>query len=91
MIVDHYYRYVPAPDDGAKLENAWNSTSILLAKHRYRYKYAALLVIGFNDYEYHKSRAPPIYYGLSELKFSQNIIGGFQKICSGIKLNLVKP
>jgi integrase len=29
MIVDHYYRYVPAPDDGAKLENAWNSTSIL--------------------------------------------------------------
>jgi integrase len=26
MIVDHYYRYVPAPDDGAKLENAWNST-----------------------------------------------------------------
>jgi integrase len=29
MIVDHYYRHVPAPDDGAKLENAWNSTSIL--------------------------------------------------------------
>ena len=29
MIVDHYYRYVSAPDDGAKLENAWNSTSIL--------------------------------------------------------------
>ena len=29
MIVDHYYRYVPAPDDGAKLENAWNSTRIL--------------------------------------------------------------
>ncbi|MBC2711129.1 MAG: site-specific integrase [Desulfosarcina sp.] len=29
MIVDHYYRYVPAPDDGAKLENAWKSTSIL--------------------------------------------------------------
>ena len=29
MIVDHYYRYVPAPGDGAKLENAWNSTRIL--------------------------------------------------------------
>jgi integrase len=29
MIVDHYYRHVPAPDDGTKLENAWNSTSIL--------------------------------------------------------------
>ena len=29
MIVDHYYRYVPAPYDGAKLENAWKSTSIL--------------------------------------------------------------
>lgn len=29
MIVDNYYRYVPAPDDGAKLENAWNSTRIL--------------------------------------------------------------
>lgn len=29
MIVDHYYRYVPAPEDGAKLEDAWNSTSIL--------------------------------------------------------------
>jgi len=29
MIVDHYYRYVPAPDDGTKLENAWNSTRIL--------------------------------------------------------------
>jgi len=29
MIVDHYYRYVPVPDDGVKLENAWNSTSIL--------------------------------------------------------------
>ncbi len=29
MIVDHYYRHVPAPDDGDKLENAWNSTSIL--------------------------------------------------------------
>ena len=26
MIVDHYYRNVPAPDDGAKLEKAWNST-----------------------------------------------------------------
>ena len=30
MIVDHYYRHVPAPDDGNRLENAWNSTSILL-------------------------------------------------------------
>ncbi len=29
MIVDHYYRYVPAPDDGKRLEEAWNSTSIL--------------------------------------------------------------
>ena len=29
MIVDHYYRYVPAPDDGSKIENAWKSTSIL--------------------------------------------------------------
>jgi integrase len=29
MIVDHYYRHVPAPDDGNRLENAWNSTSIL--------------------------------------------------------------
>lgn len=29
MIVDHYYRHVPAPDDGTKLEEAWNSTSIL--------------------------------------------------------------
>ena len=29
MIVDQYYRHVPAPDDGDKLENAWNSTSIL--------------------------------------------------------------
>ena len=29
MIVDHYYRYVPAPDDGTKLENAWKSTRIL--------------------------------------------------------------
>ena len=29
MIVNHYYRYVPAPDDGAKIENAWNSTRIL--------------------------------------------------------------
>lgn len=29
MIVDHYYRYVPAPDDGKRLEDAWNSTSIL--------------------------------------------------------------
>lgn len=29
MLVNHYYKYVPAPDDGAKLENAWNSTRIL--------------------------------------------------------------
>jgi hypothetical protein len=29
MIVDYCYRYVPAPDDGAKLENAWKSTRIL--------------------------------------------------------------
>jgi integrase len=29
MIVDHYYRYVPAREDGAKLESAWNSTSFL--------------------------------------------------------------
>jgi integrase len=29
MIVDHYYRHVPAPDDGSRLEDAWNSTSIL--------------------------------------------------------------
>ena len=29
MIVDHYYRYVPAPDDGKRLEDAWNSTSII--------------------------------------------------------------
>lgn len=28
MIVDHYYRYTPAKDDGQKLENAWSSTSI---------------------------------------------------------------
>jgi hypothetical protein len=29
MIVDHYYRHTPAPDDGSRLENAWNSTRIL--------------------------------------------------------------
>jgi integrase len=29
MTVDHYYRYVPAPGDGTKLENAWKSTRIL--------------------------------------------------------------
>jgi len=29
MIIDHYYRYTPAPDDGSYLEKAWNSTSIL--------------------------------------------------------------
>ncbi len=29
MIVEHYYRFVPADDDGKKLESAWKSTSIL--------------------------------------------------------------
>jgi integrase len=29
MIVDHYYRYTPAPSDGSRLEKAWNSTRIL--------------------------------------------------------------
>ena len=29
MIVDHYYRHVPAPDDGDRLEEAWNSTTLL--------------------------------------------------------------
>jgi hypothetical protein len=29
MIVDHYYRYIPTSDDGKRLEDAWNSTSIL--------------------------------------------------------------
>jgi len=29
MIMDHYYRHTPAPDDGSRLENAWNSTRIL--------------------------------------------------------------
>lgn len=29
MIVDHYYRHTPAPDDGNNLEKAWNSTRIL--------------------------------------------------------------
>jgi integrase len=29
MIVDHYYRHVPAPDDGDRLEGAWNSTTFL--------------------------------------------------------------
>jgi len=28
MIVDHYYRYTPAPDDGSHLERAWNSTRV---------------------------------------------------------------
>jgi integrase len=28
MIVDHYYRHVPAPDEGKRLEDAWNSTSV---------------------------------------------------------------
>jgi len=32
MIVDHYYRHVPAPDDGTRLEEAWNSTRILPAQ-----------------------------------------------------------
>jgi hypothetical protein len=27
--VDHYYRHVPAPDDGDRLEGAWNSTTFL--------------------------------------------------------------
>jgi hypothetical protein len=27
MIVDHYYRHVPAPDDGDRLEEARNSTT----------------------------------------------------------------
>ena len=29
MIIDHYYRYTPAPDDGSHLEKALNSTRIL--------------------------------------------------------------
>ena len=29
MIVDHYYRHVPAPDDGGRLEDAWNSTTFM--------------------------------------------------------------
>jgi integrase len=29
MIVDHYYRHEPAPDDGDRLEEAWNSTTLL--------------------------------------------------------------
>jgi len=29
MIVDHYCRHVPAPDDGNRLEDAWNSSGIL--------------------------------------------------------------
>ncbi len=29
LIVDHYYRLVPAPDDGERLEEAWNSTTLL--------------------------------------------------------------
>jgi hypothetical protein len=29
MIVDHSYRRVPAPDDGDRLEEAWNSTTLL--------------------------------------------------------------
>ena len=28
MMVDHYYRHVPAPDDGDRLEEAWNSTTL---------------------------------------------------------------
>jgi integrase len=34
MIVDHYYRHVPAPSDGARLERAWNSTRILPESER---------------------------------------------------------
>ena len=29
MIVDHYYRHVPAPDDGGRLAKAWKSASIV--------------------------------------------------------------
>ncbi|MFC1839546.1 tyrosine-type recombinase/integrase [Thermodesulfobacteriota bacterium] len=29
MIIDHYYRYTSATDDGSRLEKAWNSTRIL--------------------------------------------------------------
>ena len=34
MIVDHYYRHTPAPDDGSRLEKAWNSTRILPESER---------------------------------------------------------
>jgi integrase len=34
MIVDHYYRHVPAPDDGSRLESAWNSTRLLPDRRR---------------------------------------------------------
>ncbi len=29
MIVDHYYRHIPAPDDGTHIEKAWNSAGAL--------------------------------------------------------------
>jgi hypothetical protein len=29
MIVDHYYRHVPAQDDGGRLEEAWKSARIV--------------------------------------------------------------
>jgi integrase len=29
MIVNHYYNHIPSKDDGARLEDAWNSTRIL--------------------------------------------------------------
>jgi integrase len=29
MIVDHYYRHIPAPDDGTHMEKAWNSAAAL--------------------------------------------------------------
>ncbi|HWS24667.1 MAG TPA: hypothetical protein VN226_09585 [Anaerolineales bacterium] len=29
LIVDHYYRHIPAPDDGTHMEKAWNSAAAL--------------------------------------------------------------
>ena len=29
MIIDHYYRAIPSPEDGSHIERAWNSTRIL--------------------------------------------------------------
>jgi hypothetical protein len=34
-----FYRYVPVPDDGAKLENAWNSARVLPEQGRMNSKY----------------------------------------------------